>query len=218
MRHPLGLCNTLSVAVSLEAFHRNAVRIIEMTDMMLFHADEHGLLYYAGIGTILRGWARAMQGEVDEGCAQLRAGLAAHRTVETEQQRAYYLVLLAEAWCAAGRVDEGLQALDEALETVNHTDEHFYEAELYRIKGELLAHNQGSEAAEDCFRRAIEIARSQQAKALELRAAMSLARWLSGQGHREAARATLAPVYEWFTEGFETPDMQAAKSFLGELE
>ncbi len=218
MRHPLGLCNTLSVAVSLEAFHRNAVRIIEMTDMMLFHADEHGLLYYAGIGTILRGWARAMQGEVDEGCAQLRAGLAAHRIVETEQQRAYYLVLMAEAWCAAGRVDEGLHALDEAVETVNHTDEHFYEAELYRIKGELLAHNQGSEAAEDCFRRAIEIARSQQAKALELRAAMSLARWLSGQGHREAARATLAPVYEWFTEGFETPDMQAAKSLLGELE
>jgi predicted ATPase len=218
MRHPLGLCNALSVAVTIEAFHRNTQKITDMTEKMLFHADEHGLPHYAGIGTIMRGWARAMQGEVDEGCTEMRAGLASHRTVETEQQRAYHLVLMAEAWCAGGRVDEGLQALDEAVDAVNHSEEHFCEAELYRIKGELLMRNQSWEAAEVCLRRAIEIARTQQARALELRAVMSLARLLSAQGQREAARALLAPVYEWFTEGFETPDLQAAKALLGELE
>jgi adenylate cyclase len=216
MRHPVGTCNALSIAVSLEAFHRNAEKILEMADLMLFHADEHGLVYYAGIGAIMRGWARAMQGEVDEGCAQMRAGLDAHRAVETEQQRAYYLVLMAEAWCAAGRALEGRQALDEAAEIIDHTDEHFCEAELYRIKGELLARDPASAEAEACFRRAIDIAGAQQAKGLELRAATSLARWLYARGGRDAARATLAPVYQWFTEGFETPDMRAAQSLLAE--
>ena len=116
MRHPIGLCNALSVAVTIEAFHRNLDAIEEMTNRMQFHADEHGLLYYSAIGQILRGWARAMRGDVDAGCAEMRAGLAAHREVETEQQRAYYLALMAEALCEAGRVDEGLAALDEAIE------------------------------------------------------------------------------------------------------
>jgi predicted ATPase len=217
MRHPLGLCNALSIAVTLEAFHRNAARVIDMTDKMLFHADEHGLPYYAGIGSIMRGWARAMQGETDEGCAQMRAGLAAHRTVETEQQRAYYLVLMAEAYGAAGRTVDGLHALDEAADAVTRSDEHFCEAELYRIKGELLAHDHVSEAAEDCLRRALQIARMQHAKGLELRAATSLARLLRA-GHRDAARTTLAPICEWFSEGFDTPDLQAAQSLLSELQ
>jgi predicted ATPase len=217
MRHPLGLCNALSIAITLEAFHRNAARVIDMTDKMLFHADEHGLPYYAGIGSIMRGWARAMQGETDEGCAQMRAGLAAHRTVETEQQRAYYLVLMAEAYGAAGRTVDGLHALDEAVDAVTRSDEHFCEAELYRIKGELLAHDHASEAAEDCLRRAIQVARMQHAKGLELRASTSLARLLRS-GHREAARTTLAPICEWFSEGFDTPDLQDAKSLLSELQ
>jgi predicted ATPase len=217
LRHPLGLCNTLSIAVTVEAYHGNAAQVMEMTDKMLFHADEHGLPYYSGIGTIMRGWARAMQGETDDGCAQMRAGLAAHRTVETEQQRAYYLVLMAEAYSAAGRGKEGLGALDDAIEAINRTEEHFCEAELYRIKGELLARNDNSEAAVECLRRAIQIARTQHAKGLELRAAISLAR-LFKPGRREAARTTLAPVYEWFTEGFETPDVQAARSLLSELQ
>jgi predicted ATPase len=218
MGHPLGLCNALSVAVTLEAFHHNADKIVEMTDLMLFHADEHGLLHYGGIGAIMRGWARAMQGDVDAGCTEMRAGLAAHRTAAAEQQRAYYLVLMAEAWCAAGRVDEGLQALNEAEEAVARTEEHFCAPELYRIKGELLAHRRDSEAAEECLRRSIDIARSQRAKAFELRAALALARLLAARGERKAALATLGPVVEWFTEGLDTADIQAAKSLLGELD
>jgi predicted ATPase len=217
LRHPVGLCNTLSIAVTVEAYHGNAAHVMDMTDKMLFHADEHGLPYYLGIGTIMRGWARAMQGETEDGCAQMRAGLAAHRTVETEQQRAYYLILMAEAYSAAGREKEGLRALDDAIEAINRTEEHFCEAELYRIKGELLARNDNSEAAVECLRRAIQIARTQHAKGLELRAAISLAR-LFKPSRREPARTTLAPVYEWFTEGFETPDVQAAKSLLSELQ
>ncbi len=138
MRHPVGLCNTLSVAVAIEVFHRNAEKITDMAEKMLFHADEHGLPHYAGIGTIMRGSARAMRGEVAEGIAEMREGLAAHRAVETEQQRANYLVLMAEALCKAGQIEEGLRTLDEAAEAINNTGEHLYEAELYHIKGELL--------------------------------------------------------------------------------
>ncbi len=217
IRHPVGLCNTLSVAVTVEAFHRNTATIIEMTDQMSSHADEHGLPYYAGIARIMHGWARAMRGAVDEGCAEMQAGLAAHRMVETEQQRAYYLVLMAEALSEGGRVDEGLRALEEAREAVDRTDERFCEAELHRIQGDLLVRAQRWEAAEACFRRALEVARAQSARAFELRAAMGLARLSRSRGKSIDARAVLAPVYEWFTEGFETPDLQAAKSLLVEL-
>jgi adenylate cyclase len=217
MRHPLALCNTLSVAVTVEAFHRNTGTIIEMAEKMLFHADEHGLPYYEGIAHILRGWARAMQGAVDEGCAEMRAGLAAHRNVETEQQRAHYLVMLAEALSAAGRLDEGLQVLEESLETMNRTDERCCEAEWHRIKGELLMRMQNMDAAEICFRRALEVARTQGTRGFELRAATGIARLLRTCGRPEDARAMLASAYEWFTEGFDTPDLQAAKLLLGEF-
>jgi len=226
MRHPVGLCNALSVAVTFEAFHRNTAAIVGMTDQMSSHADEHGLPYYAGIARIMHGWARTMNGarspasddrEIEEGCAEMRAGLAAHRATETEQQRAYYLVMMAEALSEAGRVDAGLQVLSEAREAVDRTDERFCDAELHRLQGDLLARTERWEAAEESFRRALEVARAQQARAFELRAAMGLARLARARGNSADGRAILAPVYEWFTEGLETPDLQAAKSLLVEL-
>jgi predicted ATPase len=217
MRHPIGMVNTLSVAITIEAFHRNAARIVDMAATILLHAEEHALPYYAGIATIMRGWAQAVQGEVDEGCADMRAGLSAHRNVETEQQRAYYLVLMADALCKAGRAEEALQALDQAAAAVKRSEEHLCEAELYRIKGEALAARGRWNDAEKCFRHAIEIARAQCAKAFELRAAMSLARSSTTSGQREAANELLRSVHDWFTEGFETPDLQAAKALLSEL-
>jgi predicted ATPase len=217
MRHPVGMVNTLSVAITVEAFHRNAASILDMAGKILFHAEEHGLPYYAGIATIMRGWARAMGGEVDDGCAEMRAGLTAHQNAETEQQRAYYLVLMGEALCAAGRADEALHALDEAADLVTQSEEHFCEAELHRIRGEALWLRHERENAEMSFQRAIEIARAQCAKALELRAVISLARSSATPGQRDAALATLRSVYGWFTEGFETPDLQAARVLLGEL-
>ena len=172
----MGLCNALSVAVTIEAFHGNTEQILEMTTAMLFHADEHGLPYYAGLATIMRGWARAMQGEVDDGIAEMDAGLAAHRSVETEQQRAYYLVLMAEALCEADRFDDSERALDEAAATIEKTDERLCEAEVYRIRGEVLAKRWKTDAARASFERAVNVARAQNARAFEVRAARSLER------------------------------------------
>jgi predicted ATPase len=170
MRHPIGLANALSVAVTIEAFQRHLDAIAEMTERILFHADEHGLPYYAGIGTIMRGWVQAMRGEVDQGVAEMRAGLATHDSQETRQQRAYFLALMAEALCEHGRADEGLAALDEALEWVNRTGERYYEAEIYRLQAELLVQGGRLDAADTAVQRALEIARGQQAAGFESRA------------------------------------------------
>ena len=133
--------------------------------------------------------------------------------------RPYYLAFLAEAYGKVGQAGEGLTLLGEALAAVHKTGERFYEAELYRLKGELLlvrsAENRGE--AEACFQQALLVARHQQAKLLELRAAMSLSRLWQQQGKRTAAHQLLAPVYGWFTEGFDTPDLQEAKALLEAL-
>src|SRR3989442_1706130 len=210
LRHRVGLCQTLSPAIALAAFYRDIERVIELNEQMLFHADEHGLPHYKTIGKIMRGWVRAMQGEAEQGSAEMLEGLAAFRSLETEQRRASYLVLMADALLLADRVDEGLRALDEAIETINNTGERFYEAELYRIRGELLMKQQGSATGdgdresgiEACLEKAIEISRRQTARAFELRAAMSLARLWQQQGKTAEARQVLAEVYGWFSEGF----------------
>ena len=176
MRHPLGICNALSVAVTVEAFHHNIATILEMTETMRFQADEHGLPYYAGHATIMRGWARAMQGSVDEGCAEMDAGLAAHRSVETEQQRAYYLVLKAEALCAANRLDDASRTLDDAFATMDRTGERMSEAELHRLRGEVLVKQQRVEEGAMAFQRALDVARAQGARAFEARTVQT-GRW-----------------------------------------
>jgi predicted ATPase len=133
--------------------------------------------------------------------------------------RPYWLALLAEAHRNAGQVEEGLSVLAEALAAVDKTGERFYEAELYRLKGELLLRQSACDAqqAETCFHQALDVARRQQAKSLELRTAMSLARLWQQQGQQAKAYALLAPVYNWFTEGFDTADLQEAKVLLEEL-
>ncbi len=142
--------------------------------------------------------------------------------------RPYYLALLAEAYGKGGQAEEGLSALSEALAVVDKTGERYYEAELYRLKGELTLKSEvktsqnKSQAsleseAEECFLKAIEIARRQQAKSWELRAVISLARLWQQQGKKAEARQMLAEIYGWFTEGFDTADLQEAKALLDEL-
>jgi predicted ATPase len=135
------------------------------------------------------------------------------------QGRSWHLALLAEAYGHAGRPEAGLAALAEALALVDTTSECFYEAELYRLKGELLlalsAENHAE--AEICLHQALDVARRQQAKSLELRAAMSLARLWQHRGKRAEARDLLAPIYNWFTEGLDTADLQEAKALLAAL-
>jgi predicted ATPase len=168
---------------------------------------------------ILRGWALVTQGEGAEGIAQMRQGLAAYQAMGGGVFRPAYLVLLAEAYGNMGQTDEGLSILAEALAVVEHSEERWWEAELYRVKGELLLRQAvpDEQEAEACLRQAFDVARHQQAKALELRAAMSLARLWQQQGKRDEARALLAPIYGWFTEGFDTADLQEAQALLEEM-
>jgi adenylate cyclase len=147
-----------------------------MTDTMLRLADEHGFPYYGAIGRVLAGWAKAMQGAVDEGCAEMRAGMEMHQETETAHQRTYYLTLMAEALLAAGRIGPGLQVVKDAEDTVERTGERNYEADLHRVHGELLVAAGRVSEAEASIRRAITVARAQGAKAFEGLATSSLER------------------------------------------
>jgi predicted ATPase len=151
--------------------------------------------------------------------ARLRQGLAAYWTTGVELERTYWLALLAEAYGTVGQAEEGLCLLREALVVVENSDEQLWEAELYRLQGDLLLHQTVPDAqhAEACFCQALATARRQQAKALELRAAMSLARLWQRQGKHAEARQTLAEVYAWFTEGFDTADLREARALLDTL-
>ena len=156
---------------------------------------------------------------MDDGMMQMRQGLAALQATGGEVRRQLFLPLLAEAYGGIGQSEEGLHVLAEALAAVEKTGGRFYEAELYRLRGELLLVRTAEHhtEAETCFRHALDIARRQQAKSWELRAAVSLSRLWHQQGNRAEARELLEPVHGWFTEGFETADLQDAKALLEEL-
>ena len=161
----------------------------------------------------------AAQGQAVEALAQLQQGLVAWRAIGTQLGLPAILLLLAEAYGKAGQVEVGLQTLAEALALVNQTQERVYEAELYRLQGELLLARSAEHyaEAETCFRQALDVARHQQAKSWELRAAMSLSRLWQEQGKRAEALVLLAPIYGWLTEGFDTKDLQEAKALLEAL-
>src|SRR5205823_5922441 len=156
---------------------------------------------------------------VQEGIMQITQGLMTYRAMGAEVLRPYFLALLAEAHGTMGQPEIGLTVLTEALTLMDTTGERWYESELYRLKGELLLQqNSANQAeAETCFQQAITVARNQQAKSFELRAATSLARLWQLQGKRQEAHDLLAPVYGWFTEGFDTLDLKDAKALLEEL-
>jgi predicted ATPase len=175
----------------------------------------------------MRGWALlsqsrasvAGQGQEEEGIALLQQGLAAWRATGAEVFQPYGLALLAEATAQVGQPEEGLSLLAEALVVTNDKGERRWEAELYRLWGELLLACSAEQhaKAETCFHKALDVARPQQAKSWELRVATSLARLWQHQGKRAEAHALLAPIYGWFTEGFDTADLQEAKALLEEL-
>jgi predicted ATPase len=168
------------------------------------------------VSAMLRGWALVHQGQAQEGMAQITQGLMTWRTAGSELGRPYFLTLLAEAHGTMGQPEAGLTVLAEALTHVDKTGERWYEAEIHRLKGALLLQQNANNQAEveTCFHHALEIARHQQAKSFELRTATSLARLWQQQGKRQKAYDLLAPVYGWFTEGFNTADLQDAKALL----
>jgi len=187
-------------------------------ESLIAHSIEYGLTDYRAWATGLRGWAVAEQGRSEEGIAQLRECLAAFGAKEA-LLRPYFQSLLAQAFGDAGRVNDGLNALREALVIADEQEIRFYEAETHRLKGKLLLKQDASKAAEarSCFERAIEIARAQSAKSLELRATLSLARLFRNTARCDEARNMLAEIYGWFTEGFDTADLKHAKALLDDL-
>ncbi|HKA22866.1 MAG TPA: protein kinase [Blastocatellia bacterium] len=219
LRHPVGLVNTYSLATQIEVQQHNPQRVEGLADSIAKHSEEHGLPYYAAIAVMMRGWAIAMRGEPETGVELLRRGLASYLATGTRQQHSYFLGLSAEALDRAGRTIEALAALAEAQNRVAETVERYYEAELHRITGEMLL-NSGTGShlgAEVCFQKALAVAREQKAKSFELRAALSLCRLWRKQGKNSEALALLGETLNWFTEGFDTPDLKDAKALLEEL-
>jgi predicted ATPase len=161
----------------------------------------------------------AMQGEAEGGLAQMRQALSAMRATGLALKQSWFLGMFAEACGHTGQIEEGLHTVEEALAHVDRTGERLWEAELHRLKGKLLCRHTAAPAAEveTCFQQALAVARGQGAKWWELRAAMSLSRLWQRQGKRAEARQLLAEVYGWFTEGFDTADLQEAKALLDEL-
>ncbi len=212
----------MNYASLLHVWRREVQFAKERAEAVITLSNEHGFIHALNVGMIRRGWALARQGAVEEGIRQLRQGLDALRDMGTALPLSHHLALLAEAYRQGGQVEAGLQALAEALTHLDNTGERCYEAELYRLKGEcLLAQSDArckEREAEECFRQALDVARRQQAKSLELRAAMSLGRLWQRQGKRTEAHQILAEIYGWFTEGFETPDLQEAKALLEALQ
>jgi predicted ATPase len=206
-------------AAMLSQARRDVAATYARADALMAFATAQGLVHRVEQGRILLGWALAMQGDAAAGVRQIHQGLA-HQDMEIKLGRPHRLSLLAEAYGQAGQPEVGLQVLAEALALVGATEERWWEAELHRLKGELLLQLAIPEGlqAEACFQQALDVARSQQAKSLELRAAMSLSRLWQQQGQRAAARTLLAPLYDWFTEGFDTADLQEAKALLEALE
>jgi len=216
LEHPYTLARGLYYMTLLHQLRREWQVVSERAETATTVATAQQIALVLAAGPIMRGWALAMQGQGAEGLTQLRQGLDAYRATGAAFQRPHFLSMLAEVHRSIGQPEAGLTALSEALALIEKTGERYYEAELYRLKGELLLQQAAPEVshAEACFQQSLDIARCQQAKSLELRAAMSLGRLWQQQGKRQEAQALLAGVYNWFTEGFDTADLQEAKALL----
>jgi class 3 adenylate cyclase/predicted ATPase len=235
LAHPVSLAFALNYAATLHQFCREGRATQEQAEEAIILSTEGRFLAYRVTGTILRSWALAEQENREQGVAQIRQGLAAWQATGAEILRPFYLALLAEACGKVGQIEEGLGVLAEALAVVDKTGECWWEAELYRLKGELTlqkfqvpsskfqvenpqsAFRNPQSEAEACFLKAIDTARKQQAKSLELRATMSLAKLWQQQGKQKKAHEMLAEIYGWFTEGLDTADLQEAKTLLDTL-
>jgi class 3 adenylate cyclase/predicted ATPase len=241
--HPFSLAVALTFAALVSQLRREARAAQERAEEAVALCAEHGFAFYLAMATVLRGWALTAQGQGTRGVSHMRQGLTAWQATGAELFRPHLLALLAEAHGEIGQPNEGLNVLDEAMDAAHKSGKRFYEAELYRLKGELTLQKLSGAScqvsisnpqsltpstqhptpsthaeadAEACFLQAIDIARQQSAKSWELRAAVSLSRLWQRQG-KAAARHLLAETYGRFTEGFETADLQEAKALLEEL-
>jgi predicted ATPase len=237
--HPFTLAYVSFCVALVHLLRREGQVAQERVEAVMTLSTEQGFPYFVAMGAFVRGRALVEQKQVEEGRAQIRESLATSRGIGEELGRTGSLAALADAHRKAGQIEEGLTLLSEALALVNKTGVHVSEAELYRLKGELTLQQlkikndelkitkteisstqhltPSTQEAEACFHKAIEVARHQQAKSWELRATMSLARLWQSQSKKVEAHQMLSEVYNWFTEGFDTKDLQEAKTLLEEL-
>jgi adenylate cyclase len=219
LAHPFTLAYMFASLAMVHQFRRAREEARRHAEAATRICREQGVPYWLAVGLILQSWAGATRPQPAEQIPAMHKGMAIYRATESAVWLPYFLTLLAETYGAASQPDAGLRFLDEARTVMESTQERFYESEVHRVQGALVlaqAVDQHAQA-ETCFQHALDVARRQQAKSWELRAAMSLARLWQQQGKRAEARALLAPVYGWFTEGFDTADLQEAKTLLDEL-
>jgi predicted ATPase len=217
LAHPPSLALSLSLVALLLSFVGDDAALDERADQLVAVASEQGFPYRRVVGAIYRGWVKVKSGDVTEGMSILRRGLSAYRATGAGVSMPHHIALLARAYEIAGQNEEAVTLLDEAFQIVDRTGERQFAAELNRHKGQLLLRQGHSEAAEELYRKALSIDEEQGAKLWELRAVVSLARLRRDQSRRTEARDLLAPVYGWFTEGFDTVDLKDAKALLDEL-
>jgi predicted ATPase len=222
LAHPFSLAFALAFASRVYQLRRDDRVAQELAAEAVALSTERSFPLWVAMGTILGGWACAMREPGPEGIAQIQRGMEIWRGTGAGLSRSNWLALLADAYGRAGQARAGLPVVAEALHLVDETREGWWEAEVYRLQGELLLQADSAEGPaaatpEECFRRALEVARSQHARSLELRAASSLARLWQSRGDGAAAASLLAPIYNAFTEGFDTADLQEAKQLLRDL-
>jgi predicted ATPase len=221
LTHPGNLATISAWAALVQQFRRDARAVDELTETAVKISIEHDFAFTRGVGTILQGWALTQLSRREDGIAQMEQGLDGFRVTDAVQMVRYFSSLLAEAYGEAGRAREGL----DLLVGLDPAREPYWEAELHRVKGELILKqaalqdtaNASQAEAQNCFRQALAVARGQKAKSLELRAAMSLSRLWIKQGRSVDASRLMNDIFGWFTEGFDTPDLREAKELIDEL-
>jgi class 3 adenylate cyclase/predicted ATPase len=215
--HPPSLAASLAIGARLLSLAGDDTALNERADELFAVATERGFAFWGALGAIYCGRVKVNKGELAEGISLLRSGSETYRTSGAKLWMPHFIAFLASACESAGQLEEGLALLDEALQLTEKTGERWFAAELYRHEGRLLLRQQHLEAAERLYCKAVSIAQEQEAKLWELRAAASLARLWRDQGRRAEACDLLAPIYGWFTEGFDTPDLREARTLLAEL-
>ena len=217
LEHPFSQALAFAMACWTRIKRREVAAAREQAEAVIRIAAPRGFVFFESMGLCFQGWAQIQEGTIEAGMGQIRQSMARLRATGTEFHRPQFLSWLAEGHARAGEVEAGLALLVEALDLVEKTGERYYAAEVHRLKADLLWMQGNGQAAEVDYQQALQVSRRQSARSLELRAALSLSRLWQAQGKPEQARSLLAEIYGWFTEGFDTPDLQDARAVLDQL-
>jgi predicted ATPase len=218
VEHPFSLTLACSLAATVFAYRREPEEARKLGERVKNLVQEHGFVFYNGSANFALGWSSAASGQVEKGVAQMREGLAVWEALGARVYRRAILIFIADLHLLSGNLRRASSTIEEIETMANRDAERYYDAELQRVKGELiLAQDHDARKAEACIQQALQIARRQKAKALELRAVTSLARLWNSQGRQAEAYEVLSTTYSWFTEGFDTHDLKNARMLLSEL-